>query len=69
VLHYAARYGHEAVVQLLLEAGADIDGKDISGQRTLHLAAMNGHETVVRLLLKKRADVKAWNNKETQRCI
>jgi ankyrin repeat protein len=49
--------GHEAVVRLLLEKGADIDRTTGSGRTALHLAAMSGHLAVVRLLLEKGADV------------
>jgi hypothetical protein len=49
LLSYAARYGHEAVVKLLLEKGVDLDSKDISGRTPLSHAARYGHEAVVKL--------------------
>jgi ankyrin repeat protein len=58
-LLYAARNGHEAVVQLLLEGKADIDTKGNDGRTALHRAAEGGHEAVVRLLLDSKADVNA----------
>ena len=49
----AAGKGHEAVVKLLLEKGAELETKDkIYGQTPLLWAAENGHEAVVKLLEK-----------------
>ena len=50
-LHYAALYGHESVVRLLLQRGANIDAEGLYGFTPLRCAAMYGHEPVVRLLL------------------
>ena len=42
---------YEAVVELLLEKGADVESKDTEYGRTpLWWAARNGHEAVVKLL-------------------
>ena len=56
-LHWAADYGHEAVVRLLLARGASIDIGDDAGRTALHCAAIQGHEAVVRLLLERGASV------------
>jgi ankyrin repeat protein len=61
-LYLMAACGHEAVVQLLLEKGADVDAKDNDGGTALHKTAGSGHEAVVRLLLEKGADVDAKSN-------
>ena len=59
-LIYAARSGHEAVVRLLLEHGADVEAKDKErGETALILAAGSGYEAIVRRLLERRADVEA----------
>jgi ankyrin repeat protein len=52
-LSWAARYGHEAVVRLLLDTGkVDVDAKDTKYSRTpLSWAVLYGHEAMVRLLL------------------
>jgi ankyrin repeat protein len=52
----AAQKGHEAVVKLLLEKGADVESKNGVSQTPLILAALYGREAVVKLLLKKGAD-------------
>ncbi|KJK74201.1 hypothetical protein H634G_10574 [Metarhizium anisopliae BRIP 53293] len=57
-LSWAAENGYEAVVQLLLENGADISSKDDEYGRTpLSWAAENGHKATVTLLVEKGADV------------
>jgi outer membrane protein assembly factor BamB len=52
----AAREGDLAVVERLLDAGADIDSADRYGSTALAAAAVNGHLDVVRLLLDRGAD-------------
>ena len=56
-LIWAAERGHESVVRLLLEKGADIEAKAIYGHTALHKAVQFGHEAVVRLLLENKADI------------
>ena len=58
-LSWAAQNGHEAVVKLLLEKGADVESKSSNGRTPLSWAAENGHEAVVKLLLEKGADVES----------
>ena len=50
-LMWAARRGHEAVVQLLLKQGANTEITDVAGRTALILAAEDGREAVVQLLL------------------
>jgi hypothetical protein len=52
---WAVQEGHEAVVKLLLERGAELETKDIYGRTPLSRAAGNGRETVVKLLLERGA--------------
>jgi ankyrin repeat protein len=58
-LFLAAKGGHMAILELLLEYGADmhtvVDGHAFSEQKltAIHVAAEGGHEAVVRLLLLK----------------
>ncbi|KAI9889411.1 MAG: hypothetical protein M1814_005347 [Vezdaea aestivalis] len=55
----ASFFGHELIVRLLSEKGADVEAKTNDGSTALYWAARNGHETVVKLLLEKGADVEA----------
>ncbi|OJJ83539.1 ankyrin repeat domain-containing protein, partial [Aspergillus glaucus CBS 516.65] len=54
-LFWAARNGHEAVVNLLLEKGADTSTTDKDGRTPLFWAARNGNEAVVKLLENQHA--------------
>jgi ankyrin repeat protein len=51
LLIWAAARGHEAVVKLLLEKGANVDTADEKSQTPLSYAAAHGHEGIVKLLL------------------
>ena len=55
-LHAAAAGSHTAIVQLLLEAGADPNAVQQDSFRPLHAAAQNGNADLVRLLLAHGAD-------------
>jgi hypothetical protein len=54
---WAVQEGHEAVVKLLLERGAELETKDSNQQTPLLWAAMYGHEAVVKLLLERGAEL------------
>lgn len=56
-LHLAAERGHEKVVRLLLDQGANIDAWNKYGWTALHFAAENGHEAVARILLRRGANI------------
>ena len=55
-LHYSAWYGHNEVVQFLLEANANVNLTNPSGSTPLHLSAGTGRIEVVKSLLKFNAD-------------
>ena len=57
LLLWAAEYGLEATVQLLLEKGIDFDLKDQDGRTLFSHAAENGHEAIVGLLLERGVDL------------
>ncbi|KAK0848237.1 hypothetical protein LTS02_014143 [Friedmanniomyces endolithicus] len=55
-LYYAAQYGLQESVKMLLEKGVDVDAGGVDGNgNALVIASQQGHESVVRLLLKKGA--------------
>ena len=55
-LSYAARSGHLALVDLLLENGAPINARNLAGSTALYFAAENDRLAVTRRLLAKGAD-------------
>ncbi|RDW58711.1 hypothetical protein BP6252_13187 [Coleophoma cylindrospora] len=57
--HKAVFYGHEAVVRLLLEKGANLETPNAYGQRALHLAVEKGHVGITRMLLHSGVDYNA----------
>jgi len=58
-LSYAAQNGHNMVVELLLEKGAELESKDRYGQTPLLYAAQNRHDAVVKLLLENGAELES----------
>ena len=49
-LMFAANYGRDQVVQELIRAGADVNGKNYTKRTALHLASWRGHSSVVKTL-------------------
>ncbi len=58
----AARANQQAVVDLLLSAGVDVDGRDLHGATALVWAAFDGHLAMVKRLLEAGADINARLN-------
>lgn len=52
-------FGVVQVVEVLLEAGANVDSCDADQRTALRAAAWGGHDEIVTLLLKAGADVRA----------
>ena len=61
----ASYFGHKAVVQLLLDAGAMVEMTDGDGCTALMIAANNGHLDVVQMLLNGGADTENGGLLET----
>lgn len=60
-LQRACFWGKQDVVELLLEHGADVNGRDGSERTALIQAIFHGSENVVKLLLKQGAEIDAWS--------
>jgi ankyrin repeat protein len=59
-LQWGAWYGHDEIVSILLEYGADVNAIDsTSGRSALHEAAEHGNLSTVKILLQRGADVDA----------
>jgi len=56
-LQRSIRYGHQELVEVLVEQGASVDLADNYGWAPLHYAAMNGRQDAVSFLLKNGADI------------
>ena len=54
-LRGASSNGHEKIVRLLLENGADVNMQGPGCKSALQAASSNGHENIVRLLLENGA--------------
>ncbi len=64
-LHEAANGGHEEVVRILLEAGAEVDAYEEDCWTALMSASNQGYKEVVQILLEFGANVNAWSVGET----
>lgn len=58
----AVQAAHRTLITLLLDSGADINARDLSGSTALHCAAAYGDEHAVKLLLDRGADIEAKND-------
>ena len=61
-LHWASNNGHFAVVEYLVQQGADIHRLANCGSLAIHRAAAMGHLNVVKLLVEAGADYNKLNN-------
>ena len=61
-LAWATMSGQTDAAKLLIEKGADVDGRNRDGATALHSAAFLGRVETVKLLLEKGADVNARSN-------
>ena len=56
-LHYAALYGHNQIVDILISRQADVNAVSVEGRTPLHMAASGGWHEVVERLVKSGARV------------
>ncbi|KAJ7507951.1 ankyrin repeat-containing domain protein [Mycena galericulata] len=61
-LHIAALKGHEELVRMLCDFGADVDLSDNKGNTPLHYASSWGHIPIVQLLIERGCQYAAKNN-------
>ena len=62
-LHVAAQENHAEVVEVLIDAGADIEAKNEKGSSPLHRACSEGALDTVKLLVKAGAGVRVADNR------
>ena len=62
-IHVASSKGNLALVQLLIDHGANIDLTDIFGNAALHYACDKGQKDVLALLIKVGADIELADNR------
>lgn len=55
-IHYAAQFGHEALINVLMDKGADVNAKTNQGVTPLHLAILEKNEPAIYALLEHGAD-------------
>ena len=68
-LHLGVLQTHSDVVEVLIDAGADVEAKnDVVGRTPLHCACEVGEREIVKMLLEAGADVCATDNKGV-RCL
>jgi ankyrin repeat protein len=56
-LHLATTEGETAMVQYLIERGANVQAKDMNGSTPLHEAVRHGYTSIVKLLLANKANI------------
>ncbi|GHP06902.1 hypothetical protein PPROV_000564600 [Pycnococcus provasolii] len=61
-LHVAAMRGHLKCIEILINAGANVDSESHTRKTPMHIAASNGHATAVQMLIDAGADVNAKDN-------
>ena len=62
-LHHVIHEGHRDVMQVLIDAGADIEAKDKKGFSPLLRASILGKFAIVKMLVEAGADVRVTNNR------
>ncbi|KAK4220982.1 ankyrin repeat-containing domain protein, partial [Podospora fimiseda] len=63
-LQAASSEGHQEIVKLLLDKGADVNAQGGFYGNALQAASSEGHQQIVKLLLDKGADVNAHGSSQ-----
>jgi ankyrin repeat protein len=58
-LYLASELGHDKIIQMLLESGADVNAQGGDYSNALHAASYKGHNKIAQMLLDRDADVNA----------
>ncbi|KAJ1472114.1 ankyrin repeat-containing domain protein, partial [Baffinella frigidus] len=61
-IYIAASAGYDALAQILLDEGANVNAVTKLGVMPLHRAAQNGNDAVIEILLSHGADCRARTN-------
>ena len=61
-LHHTAPQDHDSTVRILLNAGMEIDARNLYGRTPIFQAVGSGHEETVRVFLEKGANINAIDN-------
>ena len=59
---YACNGGHEEIVKILLDQGANIEDHNENGHTPLMEAASSGHVNIAKILLEKGAGINTHSN-------
>jgi integrin-linked kinase len=62
-LHWAARYGHKQVVELLIDRGARVSAKNRGDDTPLHNACQCGHLEIAKTLIRHKATLSLLNER------
>ena len=65
----ASEEGHDEVVRVLLDAGADVNASEENGKGALYYASDEGHTSTAQLLLDRGADVSARHGRDPFRPV
>jgi ankyrin repeat protein len=67
-LFYATSSGNKAMVEFLLDHGADVNAQDTTGGTALHSAADKGYLSVAEVLIRHQANLEARNSQQNNAC-
>lgn len=63
-LEMVSLFGHEVLVEMLIDKGADVNAQDGHYGDALQAASVDGHEQVVKMLLDRGADLLRYGDME-----